>query len=225
MIRCLEEQKFDYKNSNHHLLVLGDIFDRGTKSKEVLEYLYMLRLNNKASIVLGNHDNFLIEFLNGNYSRAIFNMVYNGMLITLESLVGRELKFDENWDEISYEIKKKYIYLYNFLSTMPSYIEISNYIFVHGGIHYNNGDWKNNNKRDFIWGRESQLERIPNKIVVAGHERVSTIRYPRHNQKELYITNPDAFSIIRLEGKILIDAYVEISSKINVLILELEDGK
>ena len=225
MISCLEEQKFDYKNRNHHLIVLGDIFDRGTKSKEVLEYLYMLKLKNKASLVLGNHDNFLIEFLNGNYSRAIFNMVHNGMLKTLESLVGRTLTVDENWDEISYEIKNKYIYLYNFLSTMLSYIEINDYIFVHGGVPYNNGEWKNNSVRDFIWSRESQLERIPNRIVVSGHERVSTIRYPGKDQKQLFVTNPDAFSILRFEGKILIDAYVEISNKINVLILELEDGK
>ena len=222
MIRDLNIHKYNPNNINHHLLVLGDLFDRGTQSKEVLEYMYDLRLKNRVTIILGNHDSFLIQFLDGEYKKLFFNMTHNGFKSTLESLVGRSLTFDENWDDINYEIKSKYIYLYNFISTQHLYIEIGKYIFVHGGIIYNNGDWKNNKERDYTWSRESNLERIPGKIVVSGHERVSKIRFPRMNQEELILKNPDAFNILEMEGKILIDSYVEISKKINVLILELE---
>lgn len=212
---------FDKSNNYHHLLVLGDMFDRGYQSKEVLEYLYSLIKEDKASLILGNHDKFLLDFLEGDYSRLMFNMIHNGFLKTLESLVERELSLNENWDDINFEIKEKYIYLYHLLRNLPLYIEISNYIFVHGGIKYNDGNWKNNNTRDFTWSRESMLDSIPNKIVVAGHQRVATIRFPGVDYEKLYEENPNAFRILRQDGKILIDSYVEISKQINVLILEL----
>ena len=224
MIKSLLKHNYDINNDLHHLVVLGDLFDRGTQSKEVFEFMYKLRLDNKATIILGNHETFLINFLDGNYTRTVFNMKHNGFKKTLESLSGKTLTYDEDWDEINFQIKDKYIFLYNFLKTLPPYIEIDNYIFVHGGIKYDNTDWKKNTLRDFIWSRESKLDRVPNKTVVCGHERVSTIRYPKRDQKNLYITNPEAFNILKMDGKIHIDAHVEISKKINVLKLVLEDG-
>jgi len=223
MVESLKINNYDMKNPLHHLIVLGDLFDRGTQSKEVLEFMYKLRIDNKVTIILGNHETFLIDFLDGNYARAVFNMKHNGFKQTLESLCGKKLTFNEDWNEISFQIKEKYIYIYNFLKTLPLYIEIDNYIFVHGGIKYDNIDWKKNLCRDFIWSRESEFNRVPNKTVVCGHERVSTIRYPKMDQKNLYLTNPEAFDILKSEGKIHIDAYVEISKKINVLKLILKD--
>lgn len=221
MIRDLYSRGYDESDNEHHLIVLGDMFDRGTQSKEVLEYLFNLYKNNSASIILGNHDSFLIEFLNGLFYKAEFNMRHNGTKKTLESLVGRSLTYDENWEEIRAEINGKYDFLNDFLHGLPLYLEIGDYIFVHGGIKYNNGDWMNNCQNDFIWSYEIELERVPDKIVVAGHHRVATIRYPRSKYEELFIEHPEAFNILYEEGKILIDAFVEISKKINVLLLEL----
>lgn len=221
MIDSLKLNNYDKNNNTHHLLVLGDMFDRGNQSKEVLEYMYKLKLENKVSIVLGNHETFLIEFLDGNYSRALFNMKFNGFAKTLESLSGEKLILEEDLYEVNFKIKEKYIYLYNFLKSMPVFIEIKDYIFVHGGVKHGTNNWKENSQRDFIWGRESQFKIVPGKIVVCGHERVSTIRYPKKDQKKLFISNPEAFDILESNGKIHIDAYVEISKKINVLKLEL----
>ena len=221
MIKSLKLNNYDKNNNTHHLLVLGDMFDRGNQSKEVLEYMYKLKLENKVSIVLGNHESFLIEFLDGNYSRALFNMKFNGFAKTLESLSGEKISLESDLCEVNFKIKEKYIYLYNFLKSMPLFIEIKDHIFVHGGIKHGTKKWRENSQRDFIWGRESQFRIVPGKTVVCGHERVSTIRYPKKDQKKLFISNPEAFDILESEGKIHIDAYVEISKKINVLKLEL----
>jgi serine/threonine protein phosphatase 1 len=43
MITALNNAGFNH-NSNHILIVLGDMFDRGNQSKEVLEYLHELSL-------------------------------------------------------------------------------------------------------------------------------------------------------------------------------------
>ena len=101
MLESLKLNQFDKNNKMHHLLVLGDMFDRGTKSKEILEFIYQLFLEKKATIILGNHESFLIEFLEENYVRAIFNMKMNGFKKTLESFLQRELKDEEDWKKIS----------------------------------------------------------------------------------------------------------------------------
>lgn len=223
MTKSLALSGYNENNESNHLIVLGDMFDRGTQSKEVLEYMYKLYVQKKVDIILGNHESFLIEFLDGNYIKALFNMKYNGFKKTLESFVGRKLTIEENWDKINWEIRKKYPYLYKFLERLPLYIETNKYIFVHGGISYGETNWKENSKRDFIWGKESEFESVPGKTVVCGHERVSKIRYPSEDQVRLCKNNPKAFNILKSKGKIHIDAYVEVSKKINVLTLVLKD--
>ena len=44
MISALAKSGYDSNNSEHHLIVIGDMFDRGTQSKQVLEYLYNLNI-------------------------------------------------------------------------------------------------------------------------------------------------------------------------------------
>ena len=48
LINCLNKAGYDENNENHLLVVLGDLFDRGTESKKVFNYLYRLSFNNKA---------------------------------------------------------------------------------------------------------------------------------------------------------------------------------
>ena len=52
MLGSLRLNNFDENNKTHHLLVLGDMFDRGPNSKEILEYLYKLYLEKKVTIIL-----------------------------------------------------------------------------------------------------------------------------------------------------------------------------
>ena len=75
-------------------------------------------------------------------------------------------------------------------------------------------------KREFLWNREINLPRVIDKIVVAGHHRVATIRKKTKDYKLLFQTSPELFDILYDEGKILIDRFVEKSKEINVLVLE-----
>ncbi|MCK5761969.1 MAG: hypothetical protein KAH16_03620, partial [Candidatus Izimaplasma sp.] len=185
-------------------------------------YLYQLSISKKATIILGNHDSFLIELLDGNYIRAIFNIRYNGTGKTITSLTGKEYHSSDELEEIKNDIIKKFPYLYDWLKSFPLYCEIGNYIFVHGGIDGNKTDWKQTSVHDCIWSRQYNLEPVKGKTMVVGHSRVATIRYPGVNYKLLFINNPEAFEILYEEKKILIDAFVEVSKMINVLILDIE---
>jgi len=221
MIFALKKSGYDNNNSNHHLIVIGDMFDRGTQSKEVLEYLYNLNIQDKASIILGNHDCFIIEFLNGDYKRTEFNIKYNGTGDTISSLLGINYKVGMDLEEIKNKITKKYSYLSKWLKSLPLYLEIGDYIFVHGGINGEDENWREGKVEDFVWSRQNELPPVEGKTMVVGHTRVVTIRYPRQDYKELLLNTPEAFNILFDKSKIFIDSFVEISKMINVLRLDI----
>ena len=221
MVTALLKLGYNSENTNHHLIVLGDLFDRGKQPKDVLEFLYQLNLEDKASIIIGNHDTFLLDFLKGNHKRVLFNINRDGFGETLKYLSGIKPN-EDNLDKIKEIIEDEYSFLKNWLQSFPYYIELENYIFVHGGIDGKLLDWKTmSSKRDFVWNREYDLTPIDGKIIVAGHHRVATIRKKTDDYHLLFLHNPEMFDILYEKGKILIDRYVEVSNEINVLKLDI----
>ena len=221
MIESLRKKEYNPNNSAHHLIVLGDLFDRGYQTVDVLDYLYNLYLEDKVTIVVGNHDTFLIDFLNGDHNRTYFNCIYNGFDKTLYQLSGTDPTID-NLSEIQSVINKNYPHLLGFLNQFHDYLEIGDYIFVHGGIDGSVSNWREKlTTHDFVWGREINCKRIPNKIVVAGHHRVSQIRVETKNHSLLFQLKPEMFDILYEDGKILIDRFVEVTNELNVLVIEI----
>ncbi len=218
---ALTKNHFDEKNDNHHLIVVGDMFDRGTQSREIFHYLYELHLHNKVTIILGNHDTFMIEFLEGKYLSSFFNIEHNGFGKTLESFSGLQIPTTTDLDFLRDVITREYPTLYGFLKSLPYYYELDKYIFVHGGLDGTLDDWKQTSIRDMIWSFEYLQAPIPDKIVVAGHHRVATIGRKNCDYNSLYRTNPECFDIMHLTGKILIDGFVEVSKHVNVLTLDI----
>ena len=221
MIIALTKSGYNSNDLKHHLIVIGDLFDRGPQSKEVLEYLYQLNKSNKATVILGNHDNFLIELLEEKYLKAIFNIRHNGTGKTISSFLGKDYTSSMKLEDIKDEIMIKYPYLKSWLKSLPYYLELGEYIFVHGGIDGKNKNWRDGKLSDFVWSRQYDLDTVEGKTVVVGHTRIATIRYPGSNYKELFLEKPEAFDILYDSQKIFIDAFVEISKFINVLILEI----
>ncbi|MCF7924611.1 MAG: fructose-bisphosphatase class III [Candidatus Izimaplasma sp.] len=222
LVNSLNKYEFNRNDEFHHLLILGDLFDRGKHSKQVLEYVYQLYKDNKATILLGNHDGFLLDFLKGDDSQVMFNAYYNGFDETLYSLSGIKL-MSNNMTEIRESINKRYPYLLDWLESFPLYLEIDDYIFVHGGIDGSVKNWKKLlTRRDLTWSYEFELPPVPGKTVVAGHTRIPTIKYKNVNYHKLFKKKPKAFDILYLDNKILIDRFVEVTNELNVLILELD---
>lgn len=59
LIQELEAKSFDINNKKHILVVLGDAFDRGSESLELLNFLYKLLDANRLIYIKGNHDDLL----------------------------------------------------------------------------------------------------------------------------------------------------------------------
>lgn len=221
MIDSLQKSGYDMNDSNHHLLVLGDLFDRGPDACKVFEYLYPLTESGQATIILGNHDDFLLKFLSKDFSRTLFDIKHNGHGETLEQLSG-VVATEDNLDLVYLLIMNRYPNLLEWMQQFPLYIEIGDYIFVHGGIDGSKTNWKSNaNRRDFIWGKEHEFKRVLNKTVVCGHTRVATVRNKTKSFELLFLQHPEEFDILYLDGKIMINRYVEVTKELNVLRLEL----
>lgn len=153
---CLSYSDYDANNEEHLLVICGDLFDRGSESKDVFEFVYNAWQKRTCIATRGNHDMMLRDFLSGEDYSA-FNYLRNGLRKTLESFLGVERPF-ENWlierDNISLEeldvvkesdfnewgliasrkINEKYPELLPFLESMPDYVESDKYIFTHGCI-------------------------------------------------------------------------------------------
>lgn len=219
---ALEKNGYDENNKQHHLLVLGDLFDRGDETVEVYDYLYHLHQQKKATILLGNHDTFTLDFLRGNLDRVTFDIHFNGFRKTLEQFSGTKVDLDK-LEELAMTIKARFPNLESWLGSFPLYLELEDYVFVHGGIDGNIKDWKTlTSRRDFVWNREINMPRIPGKTVVAGHHRVASIRRKTKDYDYLFLHEPELFDILYEDGKILIDRYVEVSNEINVLVLDIK---
>ena len=212
----LSKNKF---SPSDRLIVIGDLFDRGKQSREVLIFLRNLWENSKCEIIMGNHDVFLLDFLKENYSRVQFNIEHNGFAETLMSLSGFN-KVDDNYQDIRAEIIKNFPYLQTWLESFPLFKETRNYIFVHGGIDGSNPEWKKSTVRDFVWGRQFDLPKLDGKTIIAGHHRVATIRNKDlSDYDKLFLEDKSQFDILYCDGKILIDRFVEVSKELNILIL------
>ncbi|MBO7615101.1 MAG: metallophosphoesterase [Bacilli bacterium] len=91
-IRDIHNAGFNEEDDNHLLIVLGDLFDRGEESKSIYTYLKDLTDKKRAVVLHGNHEDFLIDFLEG--KDCFFNYNYNGFNSTLDSFLLQTRSFE-----------------------------------------------------------------------------------------------------------------------------------
>lgn len=67
LMQCLERSGFDHKNDE--LVVLGDVCDGLTQTKECFDELLKMK---KMILILGNHDQWLLEWIKGYHPGSIW---------------------------------------------------------------------------------------------------------------------------------------------------------
>lgn len=243
-ILALKSKGYNENNPYHKLLVLGDIFDRGSQSKEI--YLWLKRLSDekKCIILKGNHDNFLVKFLTD--YRLLdnqFNYYNNGLDSTINSLLNNKFTLDQYykrkselgesvdsrikafkaWNSVVMNIiNSGYSELISWIKSFPYYYETKRFIFTHSSIDTLAEDYKNPvNKSwdDLLWDDGSFYSKEinnTNKTVVVGHFSVADVRLMNGLDFER------DYSILKRKDKklIMIDGSVMLSGRVNVLVLE-----
>lgn len=243
----LDKKGFEVNNPEHLLVVCGDVFDRGSESKETYEYL-----NNLTNVVLvkGNHESLMEEVWNRGHTLG--HDYSNGTNQTIMDL----FKANPNVEPyIPIGVSEKI--LRPFFSKFVNYFETKNYIFVHGWIPcekftkldkpwYQQGrkleydpDWRNCN--DVEWEAARWINGInagyinkvlePSKTIVCGHwhcsygHYIKALRKALKNGTEIEHEQFDETAIWRpfkAKGILAIDRCTAHTNKVNVVVLEDE---
>ncbi len=138
------------------LIFLGDLIDRGLKSKKVLKLILRLQKNGfNVSCLMGNHEIMLLKSIKSEVDFK--HWIKYGGKETLESFKVSHPKY----------IKDKYL---DFVSGFKNYIEFKDFILVHGGLNFEIDNplldldsmaWIRNNKVD--------SSKINNRRIIVGH--------------------------------------------------------
>jgi serine/threonine protein phosphatase 1 len=143
-------------NTSDRIIILGDLIDRGPKSKDVVDELIRLQ-KEKFNIcsLRGNHEQMLID-------SSIFKDNFplwsrNGGAKTCESFKIKHIK----------ELPNEYI---EFFKSLPNYIQLDKYLLVHAGLNFDI-DNPLEDKEAMLWVRNNYIikEKIGNRKLIVGH--------------------------------------------------------
>ena len=183
-IKMLDLIKF---SSEDKLYILGDVFDRGEKPLDIIDYIREPE-NSNIEMLLGNHEYFYLNVLKDGTNLELW--LQNGGYSTLKQLNQK----DENY----------LVELIEYLKNLPLYKVVDDFILVHAGLRipYNTDNLdidtilNNQDEDSLLWERDfvQSDKYINNYTVICGH--TPTI------DKEDY---SDKAKIKHLKGKIMID--------------------
>lgn len=143
------------------LVFIGDLIDRGTQVKEVLDCVYKLMSDPRNSVVYirGNHENTFLDFLD--YPTQIYSdYIQMGGEKTLISLLGEEF-YNRNKENESSLVEKLNTLYPNYIQMMRNsimYYQRNNVLCVHAGVNPNYDNFRMTSDEDFMWIRDSFLK-------------------------------------------------------------------
>ena len=165
---------------------LGDYVDRGPYSKEVIDFLMNLKNSGyQVRMLCGNHEHMMLEeIIHANWP--------GGPPETIKSFGLKHLK----------DIDIKYI---NWLKNLELYIEVDNFILVHGGLNFN---LKNplEDDYDLLWVRDwyknINYNWLGERIIVHGHTPIETYKISKllEDYKANQYLNLDNGCVYKEEG-------------------------
>lgn len=183
---ALDKAGFDPNNEDHWLISCGDLFDRGTESKEMLEFIMSIE---RKILIKGNHDILLEECCKRGYPE--WHDASNGTKRTVQDLGESDLG-----NSFAKCCKRALSKLIGYKDLLVNYFETEKYIFVHSWIPttivYEEGaskpwyqvgkhhtymeDWREGNEVEWeeaMWGnpfsRADQGLNQTGKTIVFGH--------------------------------------------------------
>lgn len=227
MMESLNKAGYQKDNPNHFLIVLGDIFDRGSQPLEVFLYLKSIPKDRRI-LVRGNHEWLLRKFIDRGFPVQID--FYNGLVETFKEILDITFQQFEDFPELYIE-EYKALGILDWINSdeWVDYYELPDYLFVHAWYPFDMfkpSNWREcatlSDWEHATWDlpyEQYNLCRLVNdptleKTIVCGH------RHTRYFRKYFRCENTDSYSIFKLDKIIGIDACTALSGQCNVLIIE-----
>lgn len=175
--------------SQHQLVLLGDLIDRGPKVKKTIETVMALVKEQGAICLKGNHEDILLRWLADPEEKMDWYM-RNGGQATLEDLLGESIFYGSSPTQLAKLIKERYANVVDFLKQLPLFYETQDVICVHAGVNLALEDWHKTSERDFLWIRDDfhQAANTTTKSIIFGHTPVQTL-YQNDNTIDLWVSD------------------------------------
>lgn len=197
MYEMLVELLDTWNSDTEHLILLGDMIDRGPQIKEVIDLARKLQIEHSATLLRGNHEQMLLDCLNapeqywGRYQR-------NGGLSTFAALLEveeSELQL-QPIEQIVTQVTEKLPWLIQWLTDLPLYEVFGHWICVHAGLDLTLADWRKTSTFDMVWIRNEfhQAQNNTGKYIIFGHTPLQNLNKAR-----------DSLAIWQQDGKFGID--------------------
>jgi len=251
-MRYLNHAGFDINNPDHKIIICGDLFDRGSETVECFKFVKKLAAQNRLIYVRGNHEDLLFDCVSEIRRRFDIGIHHmnNGTVRTIADLVG-VTQYDilcNCYDTATFESKIGELLEFIDKNTVD-YLELGNYIFVHGWVPTDSEDSnKYHARKNHILADRSTWDdkwdsarwsngmlcwaqgAIPDgKTVVCGHWHTSWGHYKFHEHKWEFppLGYKDArksFKPFVEPGIIALDGCVAYSGIVNVAVFTVDEN-
>ncbi len=216
----------------HKLIILGDLFDRGTEACQMQDFVLELMEKDQVILIKGNHEDLFEALVTEDHGQPLSHHVHNGTYDTALQLTGYDSAMAGIRRFDFADAAERTPYYKTIIPSMLDYYETARYVFVHGWIPciYERGqysfisDWRNADANEWSnarWtnGMDAAQTCLEEKTILCGHWHAS-YGHAKYEQKGSEF-GPDAdFSPFHGSGIIALDACTAYSGKINVIVLE-----
>lgn len=146
--------------TDDELYILGDYIDRGSHSKQVVDYILQLRHNGFPIHTLkGNHEDLMLQAMDDEV--ALKNWLANGGVTTLESF---GIKHPSDMPQVYQQ----------FFRELDYYLEVEDAFLVHAGFDFSKDDpFSDYQAMLWIRGFETDRQQLNNKRLIHGHTPIS----------------------------------------------------
>jgi len=134
MQRTLFDAGYFDDREEKKLVLLGDLFDRGTEALAMQEYILELMERDEAILVRGNHEDLFQDLVTTDRGRPLQHHIRNGTYDTLEQLTGMTAGY--NWSanlQIARAGRETPLYT-RIIPSMLDYYETRHYVFTHAWV-------------------------------------------------------------------------------------------
>lgn len=236
---ALTQKGFDINNKEHHVIVCGDLLDRGPKSIECIQFMKQLQSEDRAVYVRGNHEDLLFDCCYELGTRIGSHHRSNGTVRTISHLLGIS-EYDvlcRVWGSEEYNMKVQPV-LDWIHSTSKNFFELGSTVFVHGWVpttitseddhtmrvapNWRAGDW-----RSARWENGMEMFHfniMPPDIttVVCGHWHTSYGHCVITKTCKTEFDSDACFDPFIQPGIVAVDACTAYTHKVNVVIFDEE---
>lgn len=230
--KALKDSGFFQDSDPHKLIVLGDLFDRGTEAVLLQGFIQDLMNDGQVILIKGNHEDLFQELVTMDKGLPYGHHVSNGTYDTALQLTGYDFVMAriKNYDFA--ETAKDTPYYKQIIPAMIDYYETEHYIFTHGWLPCPHGDagygynenWRKASPEEWYearWynGMDAARSSREEKTVICGHWHCSYGHSTYEKKGSEFGTDAD-FNPYYDRGIIALDACTAFSGKVNVLVIE-----